>query len=102
MPVKLAKSRCEVINEIGDISVENDNCVNPDKALKEIQSSSPMIINALFECGKLDSYLKFNRLIYENKMPVNNVCFFAVHKHGSVVPLPVAYVTKRKQSSFGS
>ncbi len=63
-----------------DISIESEICTDGknlqiDHAEAEMQRLIPHVLNTMFECGKLESYLKFNRLIFSGNFPMNNICF---------------------------
>lgn len=72
--VKIGQSSNVVENTDTPVSF-NDKPIDLDKALNEMQLMLPAILNTLFEQGKLESYLKFNRLIHDEKLPMDNICF---------------------------
>ncbi|MEW8548751.1 MAG: hypothetical protein AB2693_35060, partial [Candidatus Thiodiazotropha sp.] len=49
--------------------------LNKEKAFEEMENLLPKVLNTLFESGKLHSYLKFNRLLANKELPMNNICF---------------------------
>ena len=74
-PVKVGQASSD-FNEDTDMNLpSNKEHVNTEEEFDEMQRLLPAILSTLFEHGKLESYLKFNRLINEKKLPVDNICF---------------------------
>lgn len=73
-PVKTGKTVIE-LSELDELNLDSNATLDTGSAFAEMEEMLPAILSTLFEHGKLDSYLKFNRLIHEKKMPMNNICF---------------------------
>ena len=76
-PIKVvACSDCNQVESGIDPNLLNsdEKCDTKD-AFTEKQQILPKVLNLLFECGKLNSYMKFNKLIHEEKVSINNFCF---------------------------
>jgi hypothetical protein len=51
----------------------DDKKISTDDALQEMEQLLPRVLNTMLESGKLESYIKFNRLISNGNLPMNNV-----------------------------
>ncbi|CAC5420691.1 unnamed protein product [Mytilus coruscus] len=63
---------------ISVLPVENSNdngMEDDDETLQEMMSLLPGAIHTLKECGKLNEFISFNRMLSEKKFPLDNIAF---------------------------